>query len=288
MKPIASIIIPAHNEQAVIWRCMVSLLSDSAAGELDVIVVCNGCTDATEKIVASLGDAVTLVSTPVGSKSNAINLGFAAARARPIIVLDADIRLTAAAVRKMVESMARTGVEVASPRMAVEGSGASAAVRAFYRVWLTLPYFKTAIGGGVYALSASGLNRVGAIPAITADDAFVRLKFAPEERAVIESCSFEVTPPRTLRDLIHIKTRSRRGNLQLLSEQPELKREDARSNRDHLLRLARKPSFWPAMFVYGLVVVTTSVLAHWKHWRKAHQKWERDESSRKLIAGGAA
>lgn len=288
MKPIASIVIPAHNEQDVIWRCMATLLTGASAGELDVIVVCNGCTDATESIVASLGGAVTLLTTPVGSKSNAINMGIAVARARPVIVLDADIRLTAAAVRTMVGSMARSGAAVASPRMAVDGSGASAAVRAFYRIWLTLPYFRTAIGGGVYALSAGGLERIGAIPAVTADDAFVRLKFAPEERSVVESCSFEVTPPRTLWNLINIKTRSRRGNLQLLSEQPELKREDARSNRGHLVGLACKPSQWAALLVYGTVVVITSVLAHWKHWRKAHQKWERDDSSRKLIAGGAA
>lgn len=57
-----SIIIPAHNEQAVIRRCLTALLSGAAPGELEVIVVCNAYSDwianVTVEIVAarSLGD----------------------------------------------------------------------------------------------------------------------------------------------------------------------------------------------------------------------------------------
>ena len=285
MNPIASVIIPAHNEQHVIVRCLETLLRGAAPGELEVVVVANACGDATADLVRRVGHGVRLIETPVGSKSNAINLGEKAVSAFPKLVLDADIRLTVRSVRRLVGHMNRTGVPVASPRMTVDAAGATAAVRAFYRVWLTLPYFDTAIGGGVYALSRAGQLRVGPLPRITADDAFVRLRFQPHERAVVHDCTFTVSTPRALGDLIKIKTRSRRGNLQLVSIQADVQRDDAPANRVHLLRLALRPKSWPALGIYLYVVAVTFVLAHWRHALGAHHIWERDNSSRQHIAG---
>ena len=44
-----SAVVPAHNEQAVIARCVRSLLKRAEAEkeEIDLVVVCNGCTDGT-------------------------------------------------------------------------------------------------------------------------------------------------------------------------------------------------------------------------------------------------
>ena len=42
-----SVVIPAHDEEAVIERCLGTLLADARAGEVEVVVVCNGCTDDT-------------------------------------------------------------------------------------------------------------------------------------------------------------------------------------------------------------------------------------------------
>ena len=40
-----SIIIPAYNEERVIAATLKELVPGAIAGELEVIVVCNGCTD---------------------------------------------------------------------------------------------------------------------------------------------------------------------------------------------------------------------------------------------------
>src|SRR4051794_10857255 len=53
--PIASIVIPAHNEEAVLARCLRVLLAGSQPGELDVIVVANACTDRTAEIAREAG-----------------------------------------------------------------------------------------------------------------------------------------------------------------------------------------------------------------------------------------
>src|SRR5262245_58336894 len=43
----ASVVIPAHNEARVIERGLSSLLEGARPGELEIVVVCNGCTDDT-------------------------------------------------------------------------------------------------------------------------------------------------------------------------------------------------------------------------------------------------
>ena len=41
-----SIVIPAHNEANVIQRILSALTDGADDGELDIVVVCNGCTTA--------------------------------------------------------------------------------------------------------------------------------------------------------------------------------------------------------------------------------------------------
>ena len=66
-----SIIIPAHNESDVIRRCLESALAGVKSGELEVIVVCNGCLDNTAELARTFGECVTVIETDVASKSNA-------------------------------------------------------------------------------------------------------------------------------------------------------------------------------------------------------------------------
>src|SRR4029453_13779336 len=85
-----SIIIPAHNEESVIRRGLHAVLDGAAPGELEVIVVCNGCSDATADVAREFGIAVRVIETDVPSKSNALNLGDAAATRFPRFYLEAD------------------------------------------------------------------------------------------------------------------------------------------------------------------------------------------------------
>src|ERR1700682_6135663 len=87
-----SVIIAAHNEEKVLARCLDALLADSRPGELEVLVVANGCTDRTVEIARSYG-IVGVIEIPEASKHAALNAGDAAATVFPRAYLDADITI---------------------------------------------------------------------------------------------------------------------------------------------------------------------------------------------------
>src|SRR4051812_16230142 len=89
-----SIIIPAHNEAAVVARTLNSILANKLDRPLQIIVVANGCTDETAEVVRRFNDTVELVETPVGSKTHALNLGDRVAKYDLRAYLDADIELS--------------------------------------------------------------------------------------------------------------------------------------------------------------------------------------------------
>ena len=93
--PQGSVIIPAHNEAAVIARTLAPLAPLAAAGQLEVIVACNGCTDHTAAIARGF-DGVTVLELGQSSKAAALNAGDAAASHWPRLYLDADVQISPA------------------------------------------------------------------------------------------------------------------------------------------------------------------------------------------------
>ncbi|WP_205315402.1 glycosyltransferase, partial [Nonomuraea lactucae] len=89
MRPIASVVIPAHNEEAVLGAGLAALLGGAEPGEFDVVVVANACSDRTAEVARAAG--VRVVETPTGGKAGALRLGDAACRAFPRLYLDADV-----------------------------------------------------------------------------------------------------------------------------------------------------------------------------------------------------
>lgn len=275
-----SIVIPAHNEQATIGRCLTQLLAHESSPDLQVVVVCNGCSDQTADIARTFGSRVTVVETDVASKVHALNLGDQAARDFPRLYMDADVVLTPDDIRAIARVL-EDGTLAAAPRMQMDLSKSSWAVRAYYRVWMALPYTrKGMMGVGVYALSQKGRHRFERFPDIIADDGYVRILFEPHERAAVQEAKSVVTAPATLAGLIKIKTRSRLGGFQLAKRFPELLQNDDKDYRAALGDILVRPALWPCVPAYLFV----NVIAKWRA-RKQIQKldqyvWERDESSR--------
>src|SRR6187431_2740219 len=96
-----SIVIPAHDEESVIGRCLAALTDGAAEGELDVVVVCNGCKDGTAAAARAAAPAARVIEIEAASKPRALNAGDAAARAFPRLYVDADVVLSLAAVRRV-------------------------------------------------------------------------------------------------------------------------------------------------------------------------------------------
>src|SRR5262249_13951049 len=129
-------------------------------GELDIVVVCNGCTDDTAAAARRHVYPLRVIETDVASKPAALNLGDAAARGFPRFYLDADVRVSIDALRATADLLARPGVLAAAPRLAVDVQGRPWPIRAYYRVWTQLPYCQDGmIGSGLYALNAEGRAR---------------------------------------------------------------------------------------------------------------------------------
>ncbi len=277
-----SIVIPAYNEGSVIERCLSSVLEGAAAGELEIAVVCNGCTDDTAERARRFGDRVLVVETPVGSKIGALNLGDDHVTSFPRFYLDADVRLDAAAIREVAALLGDDSpIVVAAPRAVVAYEDRPALVRAFYRVWTSLPYFnEDMIGAGVYAFSRRGRERFGRFPDIIADDELARLIAAPHERRAARGATFTIYPPRTLRGVLAINTRARAGMYELREKLPETRGHGNTSPGRTLRTIARTPRLWPSAPVYLGVMAAASVLARRKLRLRREKQWERDETSR--------
>jgi glycosyltransferase involved in cell wall biosynthesis len=275
-----SIIIPAHNEANVISRLLCALLNGARAGELEIIVVCNGCRDQTAQVARQFAD-VLVIETDVASKSNALNLGDAAASGFPRFFVDADVLLPLDSVRRVAQALEQPGVLVAAPRIEFDLADRPWTVRAFYDVWSRLPYCRHGmVGSGVYAVSAEGRKRFDKFPSLTADDAFVRLHFEPGERRTVESCRFVVKPPASLLGVIKIKTRGHFGNHELRSEMPELFNNEGPSHRRAILHMARLPWMWPKLAVYVGVRLASRLMSYRRYYFGNHRAWERDDTSR--------
>ena len=94
MSPEMSVVIPAHDEERVLPRLLASL----ADPRLEVIVVANGCRDATADIARTAG--VRVVELAEGSKVAALDAGDEAATLFPRAYLDADIQILAKTLAK--------------------------------------------------------------------------------------------------------------------------------------------------------------------------------------------
>jgi glycosyltransferase involved in cell wall biosynthesis len=279
-----SVVIPAHNEEAVIARCLREMGRGAMEGELEIVVVANGCTDRTAEIARSHEAGVTVIETDVASKSNALRLGDEAAGQFPRFYADADIVLPIESIREVGALLERGACLAAAPKIRVDLTGSSWAVRAYYDVWTSLPYHVSGmIGSGVYAISEEGRRRFDVFPDIISDDGFVRLHFAPDERKTVESAWFVISAPSDLSGVLAVKTRSQKGAVQLRRLYPELLKNDIRSYKAPLLDILLSPRRWPNAAVYFYVIMKTKLRAYWMNYFAGLGEWERDETSRAAV-----
>ncbi|MCR4896727.1 MAG: glycosyltransferase [Lachnospiraceae bacterium] len=108
MKTHISVIIPAHNEEKYIKRCISSIKNASKQfkGNVEIIVVCNRCTDKTAEIAESLGARVLTNEDRCIAKVR--NTGIAEAKGEIIVTIDADNRMTPGTFRE-IYTLIRSG-----------------------------------------------------------------------------------------------------------------------------------------------------------------------------------
>ena len=134
--PIASIVIPAHNEEASIGRCLSALMARAARDEFEIAVVCNGCSDASAKVARAACPSAQVVEISEANKSQALNLGDSLVTAFPKMYVDADIELSTEAARALVESLREPAWLAATTGQRFELSSSTAIIRRYYRAQL--------------------------------------------------------------------------------------------------------------------------------------------------------
>lgn len=283
-----SVIVPAHDEASVIGASLASYIAAAGGLAVEVLVVCNGCSDNTAAVAgafAGVVPAVRVLESAVASKVGAVNLGLSEARGDVVVCVDADVRLGGAGLAGLVRELSKPGVLAAAPKAVMDfGGGTPWFVRAYYKLWLELPYVREGmVGCGVYALNAGGRARVGALPNIISDDGYVRFQFNSAERVLAEDVTAIVRAPRSVMGLIRIKTRSRLGRLQLRALFGHAMAGAQRSGGAFGVLwpfLMVRPRLWPCVVPYLIVTLVTRWRAGRQFSRLAEYVWERDLSTR--------
>jgi glycosyltransferase involved in cell wall biosynthesis len=276
---VISVIVPAHNEAAVIGRLLSGLLAEATPGEFAVVVVANGCTDGTAAVAASFGPDVTVVETPEPSKHRAMRLGDAHTDAFPRLYVDADVELRTRDARALAVALDDMNVLAVAPVRETPLAGRPWAVRWYYDVWERLPVVTEGLfGRGVVGVSRLGHTRLAELPELMGDDLAASLSFAPHERRVVADARVVVHPPRSYSDLIRRRVRSTTVIAQVAGGTTLA---GARTTRADLWRLLRdNPATAPHVMWFLSVTVVARVRARRAVRTGDYTTWLRDESSR--------
>ncbi|WEV76934.1 glycosyltransferase family 2 protein [Janibacter cremeus] len=276
--PEGSIVIAAHDEEAVIARTLRPLSDIVRQGRLDVIVVCNGCRDRTADVARGF-PGVRVLELPQPSKTAALREGDRLAVAGPRIYLDADITMTGKAAVETMRALTG-GVVAGRPPHMFDTTGASWVVRRWYGVRSQLPSISGPLwGAGCYALSVEGRSRFDAFPEIIADDLFIDRLFAPPEIEIVDTDPLVVRTPRRLADLFRVLRRRYRTQSDVATIHTSGLTTAAQRHHLHDLRdlIRRDPRRMVDVAIYLGIIAGARLRARWG----PAPRWERDASSRR-------
>jgi glycosyltransferase involved in cell wall biosynthesis len=261
VNPVASVVIPAHDEAERIGATLRTLLTGIAAESLEVVVVCNGCSDGTADGARAV-PGVQIIEIDETSKIAALRAGDAHVEAFPRIYLDADVAVSGQAAAAIARAL-----DVDEPRVAgllpmISLRDSSRYVRSFYRFRQRLPVFQGGIvGAGVYAMNEAARTRFGVWPAVIGDDQFVLRLFEPHERIIVRDHRSFVEGPPDLRSLVRRGVRVRRGNAELTTGAGGLALAAPPAGVGAALRsCASEPSTWPGAVTWLAVSAWVRIL----------------------------
>jgi glycosyltransferase involved in cell wall biosynthesis len=277
-----SLVVPAHDEAGLVGSMLSRIVDGDPAEQIEIVVVANGCSDTTAAVARAAAPRAKVVEIATGSKPAALNEGDEHATTYPRAYVDADVSITAstllALARRLDGDPARG---VAAPTMIVDSRGSSRWIRSFYRVWEHTSFRRLGhVGSGVYMLSRAGRERFARFPDVVADDRFVQVQFAPDERLTAHDLTFTVAAPKTLRAHVRRATRIQAGNREL--EQFGLVRfpDDLGSSTTALVgRVLRRPGLWLDFPVYVVGYAVARAAGAWR-LRTATVTWGADRTTR--------
>ncbi|WP_306152684.1 glycosyltransferase family 2 protein [Roseovarius sp. MMSF_3281] len=276
-KPLASVIIPAHDEAGYIGTCLRALLASTPGTyRAEVVVVANACTDSTVLVAQGFAESArargwgfAVIDTETPGKLNALNLGEARAKGDILVYLDADVIVSRPLLGQLAEALKGPAPLYASgsPEVAPAQSGFT---RAYARIWQRLPFVTTGVPGfGVFAMNMAGRARWGAWPEIISDDTFARLNFAPEERERV-SARYSWPMIEGFRNLVKVRRRQDDGVEQIAARYPQLLQNDdvTPPSKGDVLRLGLSDPVGLAAYLAVKLAVKTGFADNKQAWAR--------------------
>lgn len=279
IESVPSVVIPAHNEEAVIERTLRGVLADEVPN-LEIVVVVNATTDRTADIARNLDPRIIVIETSTPGKTNALNLGEEVVKTFPRVFLDADITLAPGTLSGLLEATSESH-PIVSPRPVYDLSGCSIAMRLYMQAEAYNHYYGQGApnGSGCFSLSEEGRSRWEEFPELIADDGFVQNQFQPCESKTVSNSGATVLPPRDIPSMITVRARVRRGRFELGSRYPEIMGKHQSEVGGVLTRMLLRPWTWPALSIYCWVRVRERQLAR-RQLATGETGWGRDETAR--------
>lgn len=282
-----TVIVPAHNEEAVIARCLRTIQASAPGPEaMQIVVAANGCSDRTVEIARSVAPHADVLDLPVGSKTAAINAANQIARHFPRIYVDADVECGYLSLLAIAEPLREPGVMTAAPAIRLELSHCNWLMTAYYRAWARQPYACAGKGGaGCYGLSEEALAAVGEFPPIVGDDIWIHTRFPDEQkRYVSEDAAGRpvfslVHPPRTAWEQIRVEARRQNGNAQVRQRYPSPYFASASNGGGLSAALASGTHPFDLVIFFGIKFAARA-LARWNRLLGRGTTWARDLSTR--------
>ena len=236
-RPPVSVVLAVRNEAARLPSRVANLLESSyPADRLEVVIVCNGCTDGSEEVARELAAADPRihahVSPAADGKPGALNTGVEEAHGDIVVFADARQRFLEDTIARLVDTLADPDVGAASGRLIIQRAEdpALTGVQRYWELESALREAESETGsvvgvtGAVYAVRRGLYQPLP--PETVLDDVLVpmRVAFQGKRVAYVRDAVAVDTPSKTGGRELKRKVRTLAGNLQLLRLEPRLMR----------------------------------------------------------------
>lgn len=226
-----SIVLCVHNAEAIIRERLQNLLECTWEGPLEIIVVCDGCTDGTVKVIQALAATqVRVLETQAkGGKPAGLNLALPKCSHKIVVLADARQSFAKDALQKLAAPFADTEVGAVSGLLEIAASqaGGGRGVDLYWRLETKLRAFEgrfDSVIGCTGAICAIRRDLFEPLPSDTLlDDVVIPMRIAHRGHRVIYEPAAKAYDPQQLEPEKEQKRKLRTlvGNFQMIERYPE-------------------------------------------------------------------
>lgn len=233
--PDVSVLLPAHNEEEVIEDTINSIFTSDYSGKIEVIVINDGSTDNTAKIVKAMqkkDKRIKLFNTNHIGKSRALNFGVTKAKFDYLLFLDADSSIEANTLREIVQPL--SDKKIAASSGSVRAKITSNPLTWFQDFEYILSsgwrYISSLIGSvsvlpGFFVIRKNVFLKIGGFSADTLTEDFditLSIKKFGYEATMNPKAVMYTTTPSNIKSLFRQRIRWGRGNFQVIRKHADM------------------------------------------------------------------